>query len=144
METRRIKFYTIGYGGWDPQAFLQALLRQGIRTIVDVRLRPDRARLGIWVKANTPDKGIERFLADAGIGYVSLVELGNLFMVYEDREARYRRLLDQSGDLLVERLASIPQPFCLLCAERRVAECHRRLIAHYLVAKQGAEVEHIE
>ena len=37
-------------------------------------------------------------------------------------EARYKKLLDQAGDLLVSRLAGVPQPFCLLCAERRVAE----------------------
>jgi uncharacterized protein (DUF488 family) len=59
-------------------------------------------------------------------------------------EARYKTLLNQAGGLLVERLAGFPQPFTLLCAEKRVADCHRRLIAEYLVASQGAEVEHIE
>ena len=108
------------------------------------KTRPDKARLGTWVKAKTPDKGIEKFLAEAGIGYVSLVELGNLFLEYDDWEVRYKTLLDQAGDLLVDRLAGIPQPFCLLCAEKRVADCHRRLIAEYLVEVKGAEVEHIE
>jgi len=139
-----MKLYTIGYGGRDPKDFLEILSAKGIKTIVDVRLRPDRARLGTWVKAKTPDKGIERFLAGAGIGYISLIELGNLFMECDDWEARYKTLLDQAGDLLVDRLAGIPQPFCLLCAEKRVAECHRRLIAEYLIEKKGAEVEHIE
>jgi uncharacterized protein (DUF488 family) len=41
-------------------------------------------------------------------------------------------------------MAGVPQPFCLLCAERRAADCHRRLIADYLVAGQRTEVEHIE
>ena len=139
-----MKFYTIGYGGQDPEDFLKIILAKGIKTVVDVRLRPDHSRLGTWVKAKTPDKGIERFLAGSGIGYVSLIELGNLFLEYDDWEARYKTLLDQSGDLLVERLAGVPQPFSLLCAEKRVADCHRRLIAEYLVEKKGAEVEHIE
>lgn len=139
-----MKFYTIGYGGRDPKDFLEILSAKGIKTIVDVRLRPDKARLGTWVKANTPDKGIEKFLAAAGIGYVSLIELGNIFREYPDWETWYRGLLEQAGELLVERLAGIPQPFCLICAEKKVADCHRRLIAEYLVVKQGAEVEHIE
>jgi len=60
-------------------------------------------------------------------GYLSLIELGNLFREYPDWEARYKTLLDQSGDLLVQRLAGVSQPFCLLCAERRVSECYRHL-----------------
>jgi uncharacterized protein (DUF488 family) len=139
-----MKFYTIGYGGRDPKDFLEILSAKGIKTIVDVRLRPDKARLGTWVKAKTPDKGIERLLAGAEIGYVSLIELGNFFLEYYDWEVRYKTLLDQAGDLLVERLTGVSQPFSLLCAEKRVAECHRRLIAEYLVEKKGAKVEHIE
>jgi hypothetical protein len=100
--------------------------------------------LGTWAKAKTPDKGIEHILARAGIGYVSLIELGNIFREYPDWATRYKTLLERAGDLLTGRLAGVPQPFCLLCAEKRVADCHRRLIAEYLVEKKGAEVVHIE
>ena len=48
-----------------------------------------------------------------------------------------RRLLE----LLVGRLAGLAEP---LCAEKRVAECHRQQIAEYLARTQGAEVQHLE
>jgi len=104
-----MKFYSIGYGGRDPKDFLEILMAKGVKTVVDVRLRPDRARFGTWVKVKTPDKGIEKFLAGASIGYISLIELGNLFLECDNWEARYKTLLDQSGDLLVGRLTGVPR-----------------------------------
>ncbi|HJY80673.1 MAG TPA: DUF488 domain-containing protein [Candidatus Binatia bacterium] len=137
------KCYTIGYGGRRPQDFLALLQQHGIKTIVDVRLRPDRASLGIYTQAKSPEKGIQGLLLKGGIHYLSLVELGNLFREDTQWRERYRRLLAQAGDVLVERLSDVPGPFCLLCAEQRAAECHRQVIAEYL-AQQGWAVQHLE
>jgi uncharacterized protein YeaO (DUF488 family) len=82
-------------------------------------------------------------LLKAGIQHVSLVELGNLFRGDPQWRERYRRLMTQAGDLLVERLSDVPSPFCLLCAERHATECHRQVIAEYLI-QHGWEVEHLE
>jgi len=135
--------FTIGYGGRSPCELLQLLQQHGIRAVVDARLRPDRAALGTYAKASTPEKGIEKLLAGAGIAYHALPELGNVFLGFPDWRERYRALLERAGDLLTARLAEIPQPYCLLCAERRPADCHRSLIADYLAAR-GATVTHIE
>jgi len=136
--------YTIGYGGRDRHELLALLRANGVKTIVDIRLRPDRASMGIWVKARTSDKGIERWLNEAGIGYRSLIELGNVFLGCEDWKERYQRLLDGSGALLTERLKTIEAPMCLLCAEKRVAECHRWHVAEYAATHWGAVVQHLE
>ena len=138
-----MKLFTIGYGGAAPRAFTACLVKAGIRTVVDVRLRPDRASMGTYVKAKTPDKGIERLLGEAGIGYRSLPELGNVFLDYDDWRERYAALLARAGDLLVSRLAGVAGPICLLCAERRPEECHRMLIAQYLASAAGKEIEHL-
>ena len=138
-----MRFYTIGYGGRIPADLVTLLKERGVQTLVDVRLRPDRASMGAYVRASTPDKGIERLLGAAGVRYVSLPELGNMFMDSDDWQERYARLLERSFDLLAERLLMIDPPFCLMCAEKRAEQCHRRIIAEHLV-RRGWEVEHIE
>jgi len=137
------KCYTIGYGGRRPQDLLALLHQRGIVTAVDVRLRPDRAIFVIFNETATTEKGIQGLLLKGGIEYVSLVELGNLFRGDAQWRERYRRLMAQAGGVLIERLSRISDPFCLLCAEQRAAECHRQVIAEYLL-QQGWEVEHIE
>lgn len=138
-----MQVYTIGYGGRQPQDFLDLLQHYQVERIVDVRLRPDRASMGKYAKAKRPDKGIEGLLAERDIAYVSLTELGNVFMGCEDWSERYQRLMKRAGDLLIERLLEIRAPYCLMCAERQATACHRQVIAAYL-AEHGFEIEHLE
>jgi uncharacterized protein (DUF488 family) len=138
------KYYTIGYGGWAPQDFLDALIARGVTTIVDVRLRPDRAYRGTWVKAKTPEKGIERLLASEGIKYAGNPELfGNPFIDVADWRAPYQSHVEQHGPEMVSFLLRVEKPFALMCAERKVTACHRQYIAACL-ARRGWDVEHIE
>lgn len=62
----------------------------------------------------------------------------------DDWSGPYREMLARSGELLTERLVDLPQPFCLLCAEKHVMDCHRRMIADFLTTHRGWDVEHIE
>jgi uncharacterized protein (DUF488 family) len=139
-----MKFYTIGYGGRMPAEFASLLVLHGIRSVADVRIHPERASMGAYVKARSAEKGIEKLLGDRGIVYQSILELGNLFRDLKDWRPSYCALLERAGDLLVERLDDLPEPFCLMCAEKRVAECHRLVITGYLVSTRGWTVEHIE
>lgn len=138
-----MQIYTIGYGGRKPDELLDLLKVKGVQIVIDVRLRPDRSAMGVYAKAKDPSKVIERLMANADIQYLSFVELGNLFHELPDWHKRYQRLLDLTGDLLVERLGLVREPFCLMCAEKKPGDCHRRLIAD-LLATRGYQVEHIE
>jgi uncharacterized protein (DUF488 family) len=138
-----MRLFTIGYGGTAPQAFTDCLTKAGVQTVVDVRLRPDRASMGSYVKAKTPDKGIEHLLNGVGIEYRSLPELGNVFLDFEDWRERYTELLVRAGDLLASRLTKISGVVCLLCSERRPEDCHRKLIAEHLASGGDIQVQHL-
>jgi uncharacterized protein (DUF488 family) len=138
-----MKLYTVGYGGRKPHDFLELLKQNTITSIVDVRLRPDRAAMGIYARSKDSDKGIQGLLAQAHIEYHSCVELGNVFGEFPDWTQRYQNLLNVAGHMLCERLYQLSLPFSLMCAERYASECHRKFIADYLVGK-GYDVEHLE
>lgn len=137
--------FTIGYGGRKPDEFVKLLTAHGVKTVVDVRLRPDKASMGSYAKAKDADKGLAGLLAKSGVGYLSLTELGNPFLEYPDWQTRYADYLDRAGPLLFDRLTDeIPGPVCLLCAEKRVADCHRRHVAEYLARERGWAFTHLE
>ena len=136
--------FTIGYGGRKPQDFTRILTDAGVRTLVDVRLRPDRASMGVYAKAREADKGIAGLLGTAGVRYVSLPELGNLFLDYDDWPERYPRFLELAGPLLFDRLEVIEGPVCLMCAEKRLCDCHRRHLAAHLEKTKGWSFTHLE
>ena len=136
--------FTIGYGGRLPGEFTKLLTSSGVKTVIDVRLRPDKASMGTYAKAKETDKGIAGLLAKAGVGYVSLPELGNLFMEYDDWPERYEKFLAVAGPMLFDRLEGVTGPVCLMCAEKKVCECHRRHIAEYLERAKGWTFTHLE
>ncbi len=142
QSSRNTKFYTIGYGGRKPEELVDLLNSNGIKAIVDVRLRP-RGFRGYYTRSGDPSKGIGGLLARGGVEYLWAEELGNPFMDQDDWAEEYRGYLDQLGDRLAEILENVLAPFCLMCGEKRVGECHRKLIADRLV-EAGAQVEHIE
>jgi uncharacterized protein (DUF488 family) len=137
-----MKFFTIGYGGTEPEVLVQVLKQHAVEAVIDVRLWPHRASMGSYVLAKSPEKGIRQLLGKEGVQYQSFIELGNPFLEFHDWQDRYRQLLSSSGNLLTERLLTIPERCCLLCAEKEPADCHRSIIAEFLI-QRGHEVEHL-
>jgi uncharacterized protein (DUF488 family) len=72
----------------------------------------------------------------------AFIELGNPFLQFDDWQDRYRQLLSSSGNLLTERLLTIAERSCLLCSEKQPADCHRSIIAEFLI-HWGHQVEHL-
>jgi uncharacterized protein (DUF488 family) len=137
-----MRIFTIGYGGLAPSALTAALKARLVQSVVDIRIWPIRASMGSYVLSKSPEKGIQALLAREGIAYFSLLELGNPFRELQDWKERYRSLTEAAGDLLTERLMDVPDPLCLLCAEKDPEDCHRFILAE-LLERRGYEVQHI-
>lgn len=139
-----MKCFTLGYGGRTPAELIDLLTRAGIRTVVDIRSAPQRSYLGIFSRQKSPQSGIEGLLGRAGIAYLALPELANEFREHEDWRERYARFLGRRGKKLVQPLLEAAEPIALLCAEKRVSECHREQLAAYLQKQRpGLAVEHL-
>ena len=138
-----MKIYTIGYGGRSASEFIDLLKKAKVTTLVDVRLNPERAFMGIYAKGKDPHKGIQGLLEREGIHYIWVSELGNPFKDDKDWKPKYQLHLEQKGVSLCSRLYELKSPFCLLCAEKYASTCHRKVISDYL-ADKGYEVEHLE
>ena len=138
-----MKIFTVGYGGRRPDDFIALLEKHDVHIVVDVRLKTNRAFRGVYVKSKDQHKGIQGMLERAGIEYLWVAELGNMFRDSDDWQEKYRRYLDEKGDLVCLKLYEFMRPFCLRCCEKRAVGCHRKLIAEYLV-NRGYEVEHLE
>jgi len=135
--------FTAGYGNRTPEQFLQLLVQNGVRLIVDVRLRP-RGRLGAYTKAKTPDKGIQAMLARASIAYLHEPRLGPsseilaAWIASKKKAADWEQYENEFIPLLEKRQVELffePDDLdraCLMCAESRPATCHRRLVAEHL------------
>jgi uncharacterized protein (DUF488 family) len=139
MSTR---LSTIGYEGLDLQAFIRCLEDNGIQCVIDVRENPFSRKPGF-------SKGpLARALAARGIQYVHLKELGTPRPLREQVNAdgdygtffpeMEKYLATQQGalDRACEHVARMI--CCLMCYERSVDMCHRRVVAQMIQERHGA------
>jgi uncharacterized protein (DUF488 family) len=143
--------WTIGHWTYPESAFLRALRGQGVEILADVRAQPGSRHSPQFDREEMP-----RWLAQAGIDYVHLPELGGRrgrqdvdqsinagwrqpsFKNYADYTlgSSYRHGIRQ----LVELAAA--HRLAIMCAELMPWRCHRLLIANTLTA-QGWTVWHL-
>jgi uncharacterized protein (DUF488 family) len=136
---------TIGYEGASPADFLKTLLAAEVEVVIDVRDRAQSRRPGF-------SKGIlERSLAESGIDYFHLRELGD---PKEGRDAarandftKFRRIFESvlatsSAQAAIAQIASIAahSSVCLLCYERDPERCHRTIVADLIAKRIGMKV----
>jgi uncharacterized protein (DUF488 family) len=144
--------YTVGHSNRSADELIAILAAADVKTVVDVR--------GIPRSRANPQFAIDvlpRTLADAGLDYVHVVDLGGrrprLREIDEDLNAGWtHRAFHNYADYamtapfheaLVATLArAATEPCAVMCAEAVWWRCHRRIIADHALA-HGFEVVHL-
>ena len=132
------RIFTIGYEGRSLDAFLNTLIANNVKTLVDIRNNPVSMKYGFTCRL------LKHYVEETGIKYISIPELGiesrhrknldnqedyaTLFKIYEseilpqrkDKMARLKNLITQG-----KRIA-------LMCFEKDERMCHRGIASHYL------------
>jgi uncharacterized protein (DUF488 family) len=143
------RIWTVGHSTLAQSEFLALLAAHGIQMLADVRRFPSSRRHPHFNR-----DAMEKFLAQAGIRYLHLPQLGGRRDPLPDspntgwREPGFRGYADHMHSTeFLTAVAGLDDEArgmrtALMCAEKDWRDCHRGLIADYLKCA-GVEVLHI-
>lgn len=143
--------FTIGYEGISLEEYLNRLLKNGIKVLVDVRNNPVSMKFGF------SKSQLERYCVGLGVSYVHFPEVGiqseqrrelNTQSDYDSLFAAYRQSnLTKTTDsqLRILGLLKAHRRIALTCFEANSCQCHRSHLAEAIahLAKFEYEVKHI-
>jgi uncharacterized protein (DUF488 family) len=141
--------YTAGYEGLLVDGFLNGLMRQGIKRVIDVRNNPVSRRYGFHRST------LARLCGHVDIEYKHFPELGIESDHRQDLDGpeayaallkRYERSTVAKQRKSVERVASLvaEKPSALVCMEAQAAMCHRSRLAKAVSRVTGLPIRHLE
>jgi|GEM_PF-219147 len=133
--------YTIGYEGFSIDSFIQQLISNNIKTLVDVR------KIAFSMRREFCKTSLQEALREAGIKYIRMAEVGipsknrkellplgkkdELFAWYQDTILPQCASQASSIADLVSK-----ENISLMCYEKDPKDCHRSLFAEYCKEKQ--------
>ena len=145
-------FYTIGYEGISPEAYINLLIQNGVQLLVDVRKNAFSQKYGF------SKSELASILPRVGVEYLHMPELGiesekrqrlvtdsdyeELFKEYDQTTIkRGQTKLDQLQRLLEEK-----QRIAITCFEADPYHCHRSRVAKALKAREQFtyKIEHLQ
>lgn len=133
-----MEIYTIGFTKKTARQFFGTLKKNGIRRLLDIRLKPS-SQLAGFAKADD----LRYFLPElCGIEYVpvpllaptkeTMVAYRKKLIDWSAYETQFRALLrERKVEKALDRNL-FDVPVVLLCSEPTAEQCHRRLVAEYL------------
>jgi uncharacterized protein (DUF488 family) len=143
------QLFTIGYEGATVQIFIANLLSNNIDCVLDVRALPLSRKPGF------SKTQLEQRLKLAKIQYVHLGDLGTPKPIRENLKSTrdYSTFFEWMERYVASKKDAIEAAYnyvihhtcCLMCFERHAAECHRKIVAHTIKARDGnsLQIRHI-
>ena len=141
--------YTIGYEKRNIQDYIEMLKGAKVETLIDVRETA-------WsYKTDFCKTKLSKGLADAGIAYVHMRELGNPKKFRQTQSSsgtvlkKYKSYLNQtqSGLATLQNIILISsflkENICLTCFERDHRSCHRSIITEQISKWHKREITHL-
>jgi uncharacterized protein (DUF488 family) len=141
--------YTLGHGDRSMEEFVPLLTGQAIQTLVDVRAQPHSSRFPHFsmdaLRNSMEELEIVYHWAGRQLGGRRATRPDSPHRALEEGLRGYADYMEteyfqKSATQLIHLAAS--SPTAVLCAERALERCHRRLIADYLVLR-GVEIIHL-
>jgi uncharacterized protein (DUF488 family) len=143
----RATIFTIGHSTRSLEEFLDLLRGSAVRRLADIRRFPGSRR-----HPHFSSEALAASLAEAGIGYIHLPELGGRRKASRDsnnmgwRNEAFRAYADYMAEPEfaqgIERLLDTNEVTAIMCAEAVPWRCHRNLVSDDLV-RRGLTVLHI-
>ncbi len=137
------RIFTLGYEGRSLDGFLNTLIANNVKALVDIRNNP------VSMKYGFSGRLLKHYVEETGIKYISIPELGiesrhrknldnqedyiNLFKTYENE------ILPQRNDkmVLLKNLIMQEKRIALMCFEKDARMCHRGIASRYLQSYCG-------
>lgn len=145
-KRRKSVFFTIGYEGQSIESYLNQLIENDVRLLVDVRKNPLSRKYGF-------SKGALSRLCDSlGIAYLHIPELGipgemrrNLENQdnYEQLFAHYEQQVLPENTSSIKRLIELlveHKRLAITCFEREHSQCHRDRVAKAVAVESSTDV----
>jgi len=129
---------TIGYEGKSIDLFICSLVKNGIKTLIDVRNNPFSRKYGF------SKSSLSSICQKMEIGYIHIPELGIASEIRKNtNQNNWNEMLDSyeeslsSKNLFIDKLIDLGKnkKVVLMCFEKDLSLCHRHRLAKYLSTK---------
>ena len=140
--------YTLGYEGISLEAYINKLITNDIKLLIDVRKNPFSRKFGFSYKT------LNNLLPKIDIDYVHIPELGIESNKRQDLDSQdaYKKLFDEYEVTLPNKKESLNkvlelqqqyQRIALTCFEKSHHDCHRHCVSDYLANKHSVQITHL-